>query len=164
MKNTLNPCKCNSGTGTGGSASDIVYDGLTVDCVPIAPGQNLAAILKNLGDYVCDLEGSQQNVTVNAGPPTGGSPGDIWFRQQGNVVSVYQNVDNSWVSRGDLLIGSAPTITKNDSVNYPATTSASLDSAYPGSSPGDIVWSETNSIRFEKMEAGYWSFTALSKA
>lgn len=104
MKNTLNPCNCNNSS-SGGSASGISYDGLTVDCIPVTPGQNLATIIKNIGDFICGLEGRTQVVTVSTDAPTGGGEGDIWFRQQGSNITVYQRISGSWVIRGNLPTG-----------------------------------------------------------
>lgn len=163
MKNTLNPCKCDT-SGSGGDASDIIYDGLTVDCIPVSVGQNLATIIKNIGDFICGLESSVQTVTVNPGVPTGGINGDIWLRQQGNVVSVYQNVSGSWVPKGDLLVGT-PTRTPDPSL--PSTpTLTYLNTTYPNANPGDVVYREgtTQFIEATCYEAGKWNWIMKNKA
>ncbi len=56
MRNTLNPCLCNTSDG-GGNASDINYDGQSVSCLPGLIGQNLAVALKRIGDLACSIGG-----------------------------------------------------------------------------------------------------------
>lgn len=159
MNNTLNPCKCDSGTGTGGDASDVIYDGLSVDCLPGLVGQNLATAIKRLGDALCDVESGAIAVTVNPGAPTGGGLGDIWLRQQGNVVSVYQHNGSGWVAKGDLVMG-GPTATLNNTLDF-STTSSTLDSAYPAAKTGDIVYSEDSALMWTKLDGGKWTRTNL---
>ncbi len=52
MNNTLNPCSCNASSG-GGNASDVKYDGQSVDCLPGLVGQSLAVVAKRIGDLAC---------------------------------------------------------------------------------------------------------------
>lgn len=145
MNNTLNPCKCDSGTGTGGDASDVIYDGLSVDCLPGLVGQNLATAIKRIGDALCDVESGAISVTVNPGAPTGGENGDLWFRQQGNVVSVYQHNGTSWDAKGDLVMG-GNTYTPDPNLPDPPTNTY-LNSTYPTAKPGDTVyWEGTTQI------------------
>lgn len=78
-------------------------------------------------DLFGNSDATIQSVVVNPGAPAGGSNGDIWLRQQGNVVSVYQNVEPAgWTALGDLVIGSAL---------QSVTVSASSPT---GGNPGDI--------------------------
>lgn len=140
MKNTLNPCKCGTSEGGAEFSSQVTYDGLAVDCIPGLVGKNLSQVIKALGDYVCNIEGRTQILTVSAGAPTGGGEGDIWIRQQGSAITFYQNVGSTWVQRGQLFI-SGPNITSDLSLPTSNTLSY-LNATYPDAGDGDVVFRE----------------------
>lgn len=48
-----------------------------------------------------------QSVVVNAAAPSGGNDGDIWFRQVGSTVTVYQRVSGAWTALGAIVVGTS---------------------------------------------------------
>lgn len=106
--------------------------------------------------------GTIQNAIVNSGAPTGGNDGDMWFRQQGETLTIYQRVSGSWTPLGNIQLGSVGiTATLNNSLDPFGETSASLDTTYPNAKVGDIVYTETGQTKWEKLAAGKWTRTSL---
>lgn len=72
---------------------------------------------------------------------------------------------NGGVTDSDFVLKTSPgaLVILDDSVAF-GTTSSDLDSAYPDSNPGDVVWSEVNQIMFTKLENGKWDYKSLSIA
>lgn len=98
-----------------------------------------------------------QSVVVNSGAPTGGNDGDIWFRQVGSVVTVYQRVSGTWAALGVIETG-APTYTSDPST--PNTNALSyLNSTYPNAKPGDQVYKTAGGMRrtWTCYATGEWS-------
>src|SRR5690606_33155169 len=70
-----------------------------------------------------------QSVVVNAAAPSGGNDGDIWFRQVGSTVTVYQRVGGTWTALGVIETGGT-SYTLDPSLPDPPTLSY-LNSNYP---------------------------------
>lgn len=81
-----------------------------------------------------------QSVVVNAAAPSGGNDGDIWFRQVGSTVTVYQRVSGTWTALGVIETG-ATSHTPDPSLPDPPTNTY-LNSNYPTAKPGDTVYWE----------------------
>lgn len=98
-----------------------------------------------------------QSVVVNAGAPTGGNDGDIWFRQVGSTVTVYQRVSGTWTALGAIETGGA-TYTLDPST--PSTNALSyLNTNYPSAKPGDQVYKTSGGMRrtWTCYATGAWS-------
>lgn len=105
-----------------------------------------------------------QSVVVNAGTPTGGNDGDIWFQQVGGTVTVYQRVSGTWTALGVIEVGS-PTHTPDPNLPDPPTLSY-LNSNYPTAKPGDVVYYEgVNNIDTATCYApGKWMYSTQYRA
>lgn len=98
--------------------------------------------------------GGIQAVVVNTGSPTGGNDGDIWFRPVSEGTDVYQKVNGSWANVGTLPnTNIAPTI--NNSLTL-SETSSTLNGLYPDAGAGFTVISETNGIKYIKIDSSQW--------
>lgn len=103
-----------------------------------------------------------QAVVVNTAAPSGGSDGDIWFRQVGSTVTVYQRVSGTWTALG--VIETGPTYTPDPSLPDPPTKSY-LNSNYPSAKVGDVVYWEgtTQVVEAKCYAAGEWNYTTKNR-
>lgn len=108
---------------------------------------------------VAASNGGKQSVTVGTASPTGGTNGDIYFRNVTGGTEVWYNNAGTWGSMGTIPTG-VTSATLNNTLDF-STTSSTLDSAYPTAKTGDIVYSEDAALMWTKLDAGKWTRTNL---
>jgi hypothetical protein len=99
------------------------------------------------GDVTINGAEAGASVTVNDDPPSGASPGDLWFDSSSGITSVYY--DSTWIDVGGgdsgTSAGSVNGIVKSDGAGNFSAAVAGTDYAIPGSGGGNI-YSNSSSL------------------
>lgn len=107
-----------------------------------------------------------QSVVVNTSAPSGGNDGDIWFRQQGQTVTIYQRVSGTWAPLGNIELGGTTAIS-NGSITPSSTTSSLNSIAGAEAKPGTIIYRDfgiEGVLIFTKLDTDFWTYRQEAKA